>query len=373
MTREPIDSLKEHSAVRGWDFQIRDAARIQESRPSNALTEDAWLWVEKGLRLQRDNQPRDLAGSRRWFGFLHAVRRYPVPETFVCAVPDARIAGYCGTVFDDSGRHLRESSLLPALPTAAEVAGAESLPDGPPVVPLLSAWAENNYCHWVFDALSRVALLDNPAACRFLIPSAACSFHHETLQLCGITPDQILQSPAPVLRASTALVARTSSHGAVPHAEVARRLRQRLLDSVTPASPHRRLYLSRAASGRGVRNEKEILPVLQRAGFEIVEPQNLPVAEQARVFSEAEIVLGPHGAAFVNSLFCAPGTRIVELFSPARWNACYLRIGALFGLEHWHLFGERPDKSQSFEVPPARLERLLAYLDDGPAHDPSPF
>lgn len=373
MTRETIDSLQAHAATRGWEFQIRDAARTLATRPSQALTEDSWLWVEKGTRLQRDNQPRDLAGTKRWFAFLHAVRRYPVAGTFVCQVPDGMIAGYCGTVFDSRGVHLSESSLLPAFPTAAEMAAPEILPDGPPVVPLLSAWAHNNYCHWVFDALSRVALLDDPSRYRFLIPAKAQAFHFETLELCGIRPEQILKSPAPVFRSASVVVARVATHGASPHPEVAERLRRNLLQTLTPEKPSRRLYLSRAANSRGVRNEKELLPVLREFGFEMVEPERLPVREQAQLFAEAEIVAGPHGAGFVNTLFCAPGTRIVELYSPARWNACYHRIGQLYQLEHWHAFGECPDKHQSFEFPAARLERLLSYVEGRDVHDPAPF
>jgi capsular polysaccharide biosynthesis protein len=47
--------------------------------------------------------------------------------------------------------------------------------------------------------------------------------------------------------------------------------------------------------------------------FEVIVPGNLTFGEQVEAFASAEIVVGPHGAALTNLLFCAPGTLAIEL------------------------------------------------------------
>lgn len=54
--------------------------------------------------------------------------------------------------------------------------------------------------------------------------------------------------------------------------------------------------------------------ILEHYGFEIVDPGGLPFDQQARIFAESTHVVGLHGAALANLLFCAPGTKVIEVF-----------------------------------------------------------
>lgn len=78
----------------------------------------------------------------------------------------------------------------------------------------------------------------------------------------------------------------------------------------------RRLYVSRRlVSVRRVVNELEVAGLLAGWGFEPVTLELLPVAEQIRLFAEADWVVGAHGAGFANLVFSSPGGRVVE-FAP---------------------------------------------------------
>ncbi len=78
---------------------------------------------------------------------------------------------------------------------------------------------------------------------------------------------------------------------------------------------HRRLYVSRSdARSRRVVNEAELLSVLLPAGFEVVVPGSLAIADQAALFAQASHVVGAHGAGMTNIAFCSPGARVLELF-----------------------------------------------------------
>jgi len=55
-------------------------------------------------------------------------------------------------------------------------------------------------------------------------------------------------------------------------------------------------------------------------GFVEVMPETLPYSEQLRLFSEAEVVTGPHGSGLANAIYMARGTGLCEL-APARLHA----------------------------------------------------
>jgi len=110
-----------------------------------------------------------------------------------------------------------------------------------------------------------------------------------------------------------------------------------------PGTAHRRLYLSRRdASFRRVLNEDELMPLLREYGFEEVIMSSLTVAEQARLFSEAEVVMGPNGSAFANLIFAHPSCLAIEFSAPGwvvgyNWMLC-----ANFGLPYTALIGKGP-------------------------------
>jgi capsular polysaccharide biosynthesis protein len=119
-------------------------------------------------------------------------------------------------------------------------------------------------------------------------------------------------------------------------------LREAFLESApTDSRPRRRIFLSRADAGyRQLRNERELYPLLQAFDFEIVSPGKLDVLAQAKLFSEAEIIAGPAGAAFANLVFAPKSTRVIEIVPPQWLAAFHWMISARAGLEHTIVLGE---------------------------------
>lgn len=75
-----------------------------------------------------------------------------------------------------------------------------------------------------------------------------------------------------------------------------------------------KIYISRSnASIRRVSNETELTNILKDRGFTIVHLENMPIAEQARYFNQASIIIGPHGSGFANLIFSIPHTTIIEI------------------------------------------------------------
>lgn len=78
----------------------------------------------------------------------------------------------------------------------------------------------------------------------------------------------------------------------------------------------RRLYVSRRkASIRQLVNEDAVLERIRtRHHVDVVEAEDMSLAEQVRLFSHAEFVIGPHGAGLVNMVFSARPKGLLEFW-----------------------------------------------------------
>ncbi|MBT5181824.1 MAG: DUF563 domain-containing protein [Rhodospirillaceae bacterium] len=198
--------------------------------------------------------------------------------------------------------------------------------------PLFLIGGSRNYYHWMLDYLPRLMLAGKNV--RFLVNEARAPFQDECFALLGINADRLVGAPDAVQIVCDELQA-----VAIPvrhmHLDDAARnwLRDdfaaKALASVSTGadiSTKRRLYVSRKdASLRRVVNEAEVMDALGPLGFELVIGGDLSVAEQVRLFSEADIVVAPHGAALTNLVFTNPGALLVELSAAQRVQYSFFR------------------------------------------------
>lgn len=147
-------------------------------------------------------------------------------------------------------------------------------------------------------------------------------------------------------------------------------LRNELMDRRdvrTWANGGSRIYVSRAAARqRRLLNEGELTAMLTAYGFKVVAPETLPVRQQISLFAEADAIVAPHGAGLANLAFCAPGAKVIELFSPVYTPGYYWIISNNRSLEYYYLIGERYvrnpniwDGGMDYFVNSALLERML--------------
>lgn len=109
---------------------------------------------------------------------------------------------------------------------------------------------------------------------------------------------------------------------------------RRLCSAEPPSRPgRRRLWISRSdARTRQPAWETTLLEQLR--DFEKVSLSQLSVAEQIESMRSAGIVVGPHGAGLANVVFCAPGTKLVEIFDGQRRTPLYNRLADVCGLRY---------------------------------------
>ena len=122
-----------------------------------------------------------------------------------------------------------------------------------------------------------------------------------------------------------------------------------------------RIYISRRrVKRRHLQNEQELLPILDRYGYRIVELEDWSIERQMQLFSGATHVVAPHGAGLTNALWMPVGGKVLEIRpSYVSGDFCFSEICALSFLEHEVLV---PTRRPTFQLEPALLaERLQSW------------
>ena len=80
-------------------------------------------------------------------------------------------------------------------------------------------------------------------------------------------------------------------------------------------------------------NNEDIKDFLKSKGFKSIKVGSLSFEDQIGLFNSAKIIIGPHGAAFTNLIFCKKGTKIIEIKPKDRPNN-YKYISKLHNLKY---------------------------------------
>ena len=243
---------------------------------------------------------------------------------------------------------------------------------------LVTPEATDNFHHWLIDLLPRLGLVQRAGYVladfdHVMVNHAGRKYQLATLAQLGLPPEKIIDAHDSVFLRCESLVIPSlkANHQTLPAADLSF-LREAFLDSSTPASKERRIFLSRGdAASRRLRNEAEFLPFLREHGFEIISPAGLDFRAQAQLFAEASIIAGPAGAAFANLVFAARPAQVIELVPPQWLAAFHWMISARVGLQHTVILGNGnvmsgvPDSSArqiDLEVPLDKFSSVLARL-----------
>lgn len=283
--------------------------------------------------LDRPIPPGDPAGHwvfPRWARF-EVARRYTldIDEGMVVGdyaahiTPGGTLDYETSTYFGVTGWKEHPIYLRGRLPEAEHVSGS--------LVSLATRGSHANYYHFLLDVLPRWGVLQE---CMpgfrpdFAFVNDGTRYQRELLALAGLDH---LKAISPTR--DTALRADRLVAPCIPNPELMAPtwttswLKDRLPAKETRDRP-KRLYLTRgtAKNTRRVVNEDEVMRLLEPLGFVKLDPGAHTVQEQIDLFTAAEAIVAPHGAALANLTFCSPGVRVLELFAPKYVNPCYWTI-----------------------------------------------
>ena len=272
----------------------------------------------------REVIPRDVLGAMeqsftRGRMPVRPVTFFHLKDVYVSAeglVFDRDLRLYQSTVTQHPPRQVAEA--LQAL-RAGRAAGNIPAHAGP--VLLAKKIGSFNYGHWMLEMLPRVLLAKENlgiTGLRYLVHELAAPMRgviDETLQIAGVAPGEILRTGnEPHYFSDLIIVDGLSEHGLYMSPLCVATL-ERFAARVRTGPSERIFVTRRSARWRRFREEEALHDIAQRAGYSLVDPGEMPVAQQIMVFKGARRIAGITGAGLSNIAFAAPGAA-VRMFVP---------------------------------------------------------
>jgi hypothetical protein len=113
------------------------------------------------------------------------------------------------------------------------------------------------------------------------------------------------------------------------------------------------IFISRSkAQYRRISNEVSLMEFLSKKGFVSFNLEDLSVYDQAALFNNAEIIIGPHGAGWANLIFCKPGTMIIEIdhgVKGTEQRSAYKTMAQCMGCSYHALYVDLLEETDSTE------------------------
>ncbi|NEQ69044.1 MAG: glycosyltransferase family 61 protein [Symploca sp. SIO2D2] len=222
---------------------------------------------------------------------------------------------------------------------------------------LITKEAPSNYWHWMIDLLPKIKVVldagfDLNSFDNILIKWNQTRYQKETLETLGVDLSKLIEVAETDYIQLDELVCPTFKTGQY---ECPGWAIQWLRNSIKPSEPSndpgQYIFLSREnCDFRRLTNESEIFDKLEPLGFKKLMPDRLSVAEQAHIYSKAKMIIGPHGAAFTNSIFCNPETVLYEMLSPDYVDMSFWVTTQDLDLQHYiHLSSSEESSKQSYK------------------------
>jgi len=287
-------------------------------------------------------------------------------KNFDVISPDDRVFG--DLYHSSDGKVTTLSLIYPRLPRLKKVPGVYAT--------IIANRKPNNYYHWMIDYLTRLWPLENGGVTdyKLLVPAKMTPFQRQSLQLLGFSEDRLVPFAQDHWEIESLLIpSLAQAYRFLPQA--CQWLQTKLLstlDGLEDSSP-KKLFISRQlASKRRLLNEDQLWELLLGpAGFVRVFPETMTVADQARLFHGADVVVSPHGAGLTNILFMRRDTLVIELAPALRAKPEYYLLSSALKVRYAcvtnateravRLAGRVPDAD--FSVPVEHLDTVMSLLE----------
>ena len=333
---------------RSWRFRLHRAYRRFGPAVSRVVTVEELVDAGRCEWIEVDPAAPFPRPSTRWVGGpapgLDPLDLLPaeVPAVGVIHMADVRVDGHQGWILTGGGAAIADSSWFGRdLPHRAQVPRQAPLSRHltGTTVALCTEFAHGNYGHVLYDLIPRLDLLEQSGLRFDQVDTVLCNVggaRRRMIEELGIPMEKVVWTDRLHTYRCDRLIATTFPgvrRGLTERA--AQFLRHRL--PIEPSRRDRRLYIPRRTS-RIVANEHDLLPILERHGFEVFDPTGLSSGRMPRsTFASAVAVVGGHGAGLADIVFSPPGTRLMELLPTDHPEPYYMAAAAAVGADHRYL------------------------------------
>jgi hypothetical protein len=236
-----------------------------------------------------------------------------------------------------------------------------------------------NFAHWLLEDLPRLRAYDHYASAtgrrpKLLLKSEPQDWMKDTLNCLGFQSDNWIEWNRDTALVKNLVVPRldyihnTGSRFS-PRGRnwVGTQIRRSCVSSNSEFSKN--VFISRQKSkGRNIQNFDEVIDCLKEFGFESYCLEDLSIREQITLFSQAETVIGAHGAGLANTIY-SEDIDLLEIFPYSAIATLYYILANEMDFEYGWITSEPSDaksdrswKNRDIIVDPAKLKKILDDL-----------
>jgi capsular polysaccharide biosynthesis protein len=233
-------------------------------------------------------------------------------------------------------------------------------------VAIISQTGQAVYGHWLVDILPRMVLMETIGFCgKYVFHTGLLPFAKQLLEILDIPISRIITyNPSlEALRFCSALIPGPlrlkSAFSSVAKITFDRLKKQENID-VT-----KKIFISRnkwSKNNQTITNRNELENIASSYGFDIVNPQNLTVSEQATLFASASVLAGEYGSGMHNSIFSTSSCRVLVFQSQAIPFFVQAGLCNLIGQSVGFVFGTPKDDKRIFSIDPKHAEYAFSQI-----------
>lgn len=229
----------------------------------------------------------------------------------------------------------------------------------------------NNYFHFIFDIVSKIYLLqknlDINTIDYFYVPKIT-NWQKKIYSLFFISEEKLIDSEKfrhvesdMIISVSHPWYFKGEVHDETSNIPdwIIEHNRNKFLPIAKKFNNNKKIFLDRSSSKYNhcqIINNEQIKKFFKEKGFTSYKVEELDFKEQIYLFKEASVIVGAHGAAFTNIIFCKERTKILEIIPESHPSKQNERISKILNLNYYKIITKDTYKK---DFP------YSIYLDDG--------
>ena len=215
-----------------------------------------------------------------------------------------------------------------------------------------------NFFHWFLDVLQKLEFIDQSRdqilnfKYKIIIPNGYNnSYSRKSLEAFDLNfyyqeKNEIIISEQSILLPN---IAPTGNYRKNQVLKLSRRMKNHWTKNITNNLNNKRIYISRKnAQRRKLKNEDEIIPILKKYGFTILDFDKLNFEEQLKNILNSEILISIHGAGLTHMLWMNEKSKVLEIRARDNRNDnCYFTLASDLGHDYFYVIADKTDPKKS--------------------------
>lgn len=209
----------------------------------------------------------------------------------------------------------------------------------------------NQYFHWMTDAMQRIFNAEEYLMQYPLILTTNFkdkSFIDETLEILNLKPIYVDHDKH--YKINDLLMSERVSPAGNYRKEIIQSIASKFIDFQSKNeknNEYHRIWISRQnAERRLINNFSEVIKILEKHKFKIIEFENFSLGEQISMSMNCKVLGGVHGAGLTNMMFMSKGSKIFEVRgNQDSLNNCFFSLASDLDMEYYYFLSETEDNN----------------------------